>query len=147
MSGGGDGDVCALLGTEDLAAAAGGSWGEPLDASEPGQYFKCIYSLVGEVVGSSDLSASLDVTVYHEEHLAGVGGVQATFDTYVSNPGVVEVDTGDGAFYDATLAPIWQVYMLAGGAVVTIVGFSFTPEVVFDQESATTIAGIIADNV
>lgn len=144
---GGANDVCALLGAEDLAAAAGGSWGQPLDVSEPGQYDKCLYSLDGELAGSPEQSASLDLTVYQEEHLAGVGGVEETFDRYEPKVGDIEIDAGEGAFYDSSLAPIWQVYMLAGGAVVSIVGFSSSADIVFDQESVTAIARTVAGNL
>lgn len=36
--------------------------------------------------------------------------------------------------------------MLAGGAVVSIVGFSSSADIVFDQESVTAIARIVAGN-
>ncbi|HEY7565841.1 MAG TPA: hypothetical protein VIA81_13025 [Acidimicrobiia bacterium] len=131
-------DACTLLSTEELAAAVGGSWGEPRNVPG-GQSVECDY------VDDSTRSKFF-VAIYTAEAVTAAGGPEAMIESLAFGAEGTELDIGDGAFF-YTLPNIRDfVIMQIGGTVVQISGET-TFGLDLNEANMAAIAQTIADKL
>jgi hypothetical protein len=131
-------DACVLLSTDELAAAVGGTWGEPRNVPG-GQSVECDYV-------DDETRSKFFVAVYSQEAVAAAGGAEAMMESLAYGATGTELDIGDGAIFYSSPNIRNFVVMQSGGAVVQISGE--TPfGLAFDQEAMATIAQAVVEKL